>query len=108
VALRSDDQQRRSKRAERGEEAVIALTQREVQVLKLLGAGLSNAVIAGELDLSSRTIGIHVGAIYRKLQVHTRTQAALVGMASGLVPIPKPPPWRASAAILVDSIVGDA
>jgi DNA-binding NarL/FixJ family response regulator len=53
------------------------LTEREAQVLALIGAGRSNAEIAHELDLSLKTVQNHVSNVLTKLQVRDRTQAAL-------------------------------
>lgn len=80
------------------------LSGREVQILKLMALGLSNPVIAGELDIADRTVDTHISNIYTTLGVHNRTQAALWAVAHGLVALPPPPPWRATAAILVDDV----
>lgn len=52
------------------------LTRREMEVLRLLAAGLSNSDIAVRLVLSGRTVDNHVSAILRKLGVRTRGEAA--------------------------------
>jgi DNA-binding NarL/FixJ family response regulator len=52
------------------------LTTREVQVLRLLAAGLNNAAIAERLVLSPRTVHAHLRSIYNKLGVTSRTAAA--------------------------------
>jgi predicted ATPase/DNA-binding CsgD family transcriptional regulator len=52
------------------------LTAREVEVLRLLGAGAGNKDIADELIISLHTVKRHVANILRKLEVRTRTQAA--------------------------------
>ncbi|MGW2707904.1 ATP-binding protein [Streptomyces sp. NPDC001356] len=52
------------------------LTNREMDVLKLLGEGLSDAEIAARLYISPKTAGHHVGAVLTKLDVHTRHEAA--------------------------------
>lgn len=60
------------------------LTERETEVLALLGRGLSNGEIAHELYLSVDTIKTHVRKLFAKLQVTNRTQAALVAVDRGL------------------------
>jgi DNA-binding NarL/FixJ family response regulator len=52
------------------------LTAREVEVLALVGEGLRNAAIAERLFLSEKTVGHHVSAILRKLDVRTRGEAS--------------------------------
>ncbi len=54
------------------------VTPREREVLLLLGRGLSNRDIATELGLAERTVKVHVGNLLAKLQVDSRTQAALL------------------------------
>ena len=55
---------------------IAQLTDREVEVLKLVADGLSNAEIARRLFLSTKTVDHHVSAILQKLGVSTRGQAA--------------------------------
>ena len=62
-----------------------SLTNREVEVLGLLGEGLSNADIALRLQLSPRTVGHHVSAILGKLEVGNRTEAVSVAVGRGIV-----------------------
>ncbi len=52
------------------------LTERELEVLRLMAAGLSNREIAGELVLAMGTVKAHLHNIYGKLGVRGRTQAA--------------------------------
>ena len=52
------------------------LTEREEDVLKLMAAGLTNQEIAEKLVISPGTVKKHTGHIYRKLGVHSRTEAA--------------------------------
>jgi DNA-binding CsgD family transcriptional regulator len=52
------------------------LSAREVEVLRLVAAGMTNAEVAKDLFLSSRTVGWHLGSVYRKLGFHSRTEAA--------------------------------
>jgi ATP/maltotriose-dependent transcriptional regulator MalT len=56
--------------------ARLGLTQREAEVLSLLGRGLTNGDIARALFISTKTASVHVSAILRKLGVASRTQAA--------------------------------
>jgi two-component system, NarL family, response regulator LiaR len=60
------------------------LTPRESEVLRLIARGLSNRLIARELALSEKTVKAHLSAIFGKLGVADRTQAALYAVRSGL------------------------
>ena len=60
------------------------LTEREAEVLEMIGRGFRNADIAGDLGISMRTVETHVQHILVKLAVRTRTQAALEAMRRGL------------------------
>lgn len=60
------------------------LTERQVQVLKLLGQGLSNKRIARALGLAENTVKIHVAAIFRALGASNRTQAVMTARTQGL------------------------
>jgi DNA-binding NarL/FixJ family response regulator len=55
------------------------LSPREIEVLASLLAGKSNREIAAELHMSVGTVKAHLSAMYQKLGVSNRTQAALVG-----------------------------
>jgi len=61
------------------------LTPREVEVLELLAAGLSNKDIAGQLGISEHTVKFHISAIFGKLDAHTRTEAAARAARLGLI-----------------------
>ena len=61
------------------------LTSREVEVLRLLGAGKANKEIAAELAISERTARTHVSKILSKLGFTSRTQAALWAVREGVV-----------------------
>jgi len=63
------------------------LTMRELEVLRLVGAGKANKEIAAELSISERTARTHVSNILAKLQLGSRTQAALWAVREGLVKI---------------------
>src|SRR5712692_4221963 len=63
------------------------LTQREHGVLELLAEGKSNRGIAQSLFLSEKTVKAHLAAVFRKLGVTNRTQAAMVAVQMGLGPV---------------------
>lgn len=60
------------------------LTEREVEILKLIAQGLTNQEIATQLVVSERTVGNHVANILNKLHLANRTQAALYALKKGL------------------------
>lgn len=67
------------------EEALALLTERELEVLTLLGKGLSNAELADELYISPATAKTHVSNIMMKLGVHDRAQLVVLAYENGLV-----------------------
>jgi DNA-binding NarL/FixJ family response regulator len=69
----------------RREDPTAVLTSRELEVLRLLGAGKANKEIAAELVISERTARTHVSNILGKLGLSSRTQAALWAVREGLV-----------------------
>jgi len=64
-----------------------ALTERETDVLRLLAQGRSNKEIAHDLSIGEKTVKTHVSNILSKLNVPSRTQAALYAVRIGLVSI---------------------
>jgi DNA-binding NarL/FixJ family response regulator len=60
------------------------LTDRELEVLKLLAGGLTNLEIAESLTVSETTVKTHVGRVLAKLGLHNRVQAAVLAYETGL------------------------
>ena len=69
----------------RSPESPETLTERETDVLRLLARGLANKEIARELSIGDKTVKSHVSNILAKLNVQSRTQAALYAARAGLV-----------------------
>jgi DNA-binding NarL/FixJ family response regulator len=72
-----------------GNNVVSLLTGRELEVLRLVGAGKANKEIAAELVISERTARTHVSNVLRKIGVSSRTQAAVLAVREGLVATPE-------------------
>ena len=64
---------------------MLSLTERELEVLRLIARGRSNAEIAGELYLSQATVKSHVTRVFAKLSLRDRAQAVVMAYESGLV-----------------------
>jgi DNA-binding NarL/FixJ family response regulator len=61
------------------------LTERELEVLRLIANGKDNAQIAAELHISAKTVKNHISNILMKLQIQNRIQAAVYAVRSGIV-----------------------
>jgi DNA-binding NarL/FixJ family response regulator len=72
----------------RGRHNEFSLTQRENDILELLAEGRSNRDIAQALFLSEKTVKAHLAAIFRKMSVTNRTQAAMMAVQMGVGPTP--------------------
>jgi NarL family two-component system response regulator LiaR len=68
-----------------GRKATELLSEREVEVLRLATRGLSNQDIADKLCLSLRTVQAHLGHIFNKMQVSSRTEAVVRALKEGWV-----------------------
>ena len=60
------------------------LSERELEVLRLVADGLTDPQVAGRLYISPRTVGSHLNSIYRKLGVPSRAAAAKAAVERGL------------------------
>lgn len=69
--------------ARTGAKGIGTLSKREIEVLRLLGEGLSNAEIAARLYISTKTAGNHVSNVLSKLGLRNRSEAAAVAVRSG-------------------------
>ena len=74
--------------AEESESALVeheALTPREIEILRMLGSGLTNKEMARLLGISDHTVKFHISSILAKLGVSTRTEAVMQGIRRGFV-----------------------
>jgi DNA-binding NarL/FixJ family response regulator len=71
----------------RDDEVVERPTDRELEVLRLAGKGLTNRAIGQELGISDRTVQGHLARVYGKLQVSTRTEAVLKAVQEGWITV---------------------
>lgn len=63
----------------------VALTPRELEVLRCAARGISNKEVAAELAVSPRTVQVHLGSVFRKLDVASRTEAVIQALRRDLV-----------------------
>ena len=82
------DDQQADGTSSNGRRTEYSLTEREHDILALLAEGRSNRDIAQRLFLSEKTVKAHLAAIFRKLGVTNRTQAAMVAVQMGVGPMP--------------------
>src|SRR5512135_1178049 len=84
------------------------LSERELEILKLLATGLSNKEIASQLFLSVNTVKVHLRNIFAKLGAQSRTEATLIAIQRGYVMVPGAVPAGGEAAIESERIgIGD-
>jgi DNA-binding NarL/FixJ family response regulator len=67
-------------------EGISELSARELEVLRLVGQGLTNRAAARRLQISERTVQNHLAHIFEKLQAASRTEAVMKAVAQGLLP----------------------
>ena len=88
MAVKLLDQFKTMSRAEARPEHGPRLTDREIEVLKLVAEGLNNRDIAGRLFISENTVKNHVRNILEKLQLHSRMEAVMYAVREKLLEIP--------------------
>jgi DNA-binding NarL/FixJ family response regulator len=86
-------------RVQRVEQPATALTHRELEILRLVAQGQSNAEVASALWVTEQTVKFHLGNTFRKLGVTNRTQASRRAHQLGLVESGDEPDVQASAVI---------
>jgi DNA-binding NarL/FixJ family response regulator len=86
----SPEAARRLMREVKAPESPETLTPRETEVLRLLAQGKSNKEIAADLVIGIKTVKTHVSSVLSKLDVSSRTQAALHAVRIGLVSLEEP------------------
>ncbi len=64
------------------------LSDREIEVLRLVGQGKSNKEIAVALNISINTVKVHIGNIFQKISVTSRTEATLFAIEHGIIKSP--------------------
>jgi DNA-binding NarL/FixJ family response regulator len=88
MAVKLIDEFKQMSRPERAPGAGFRLTDRELDVLKLVAKGYNNRVIAGELFISENTVKNHVRNILEKLQLHSRMEAVMFAVKEKLLELP--------------------
>lgn len=61
------------------------LSERELEVLRLMASGVSNKDIAGQLSITQSTVKTHITSIFQKLNVTTRTEAVTTALRKGMI-----------------------
>jgi DNA-binding NarL/FixJ family response regulator len=74
-----------ARQAREGSQMEATLSPREMEILRLMGDGLTMRQIARRLDISARTVETHATKLYRKLDVSTRVQAVAKAASIGLI-----------------------
>jgi branched-chain amino acid transport system substrate-binding protein len=83
------------------------MTQRELEILTLLVAGLKNTDIAERLTIGARTVATHVDRVMVKMGVPTRTAAATIALDEGLLVVPPPGGMRGFERLSVGRALAD-
>ena len=88
MATKLIDEFKQMARTDREETPTFRLTERELEVLRLVAKGLNNRTIANELFISENTVKNHVRNILEKLQLHSRMEAVMYAVKEKLLDLP--------------------
>ncbi len=88
MAIKLLDEFKQMSRSDRGHAPTPKLTDRELEVLRLVAQGLNNREIAKQLFISENTVKNHVRNILEKLQLHSRMEAVMYAVREKLLDIP--------------------
>ena len=88
MAVKLIDEFKQMSRPDRDQSPGLRLTERELEVLRLVARGLNNREIAKELYISENTVKNHVRNILEKLQLHSRMEVVMYAMREKLLDLP--------------------
>jgi two-component system NarL family response regulator len=88
MAVKLIDEFKQMSKPERSQVANLRLTERELEVLRLVAKGLNNREVAKELFISENTVKNHVRNILEKLQLHSRMEAVMYAVKEKLLDLP--------------------
>jgi two-component system NarL family response regulator len=87
MAMKLLDEFKQMSRTDRSQPATPRLTERELEVLRLVAKGLNNREVAKELFISENTVKNHVRNILEKLQLHSRMEAVVYAVREKILDI---------------------
>ena len=88
MAVKLIDEFKQMSKPDREQGPALRLTERELEVLRLVAKGLNNREVAKELFISENTVKNHVRNILEKLQLHSRMEAVMYAMREKLLDLP--------------------
>ena len=88
MAVKLIDEFKQMSKPEREQGPALRLTERELEVLRLVAKGLNNREVAKELFISENTVKNHVRNILEKLQLHSRMEAVMYAVREKLLDLP--------------------
>ncbi len=71
----------------RGQHMLDVLTAKELEIVRYLATGMSNKEIADKLAYSEKTVKNYLSNVFQKLNIRDRTQAAILALREGIVPL---------------------